>query len=397
MPKMATSPMSFPSVNDETGEWNVPYTFQFPLLYRRSPNGSLNKRTYMFDGNQLYSITGVHEAKYSKLDVKLNSSGRALHQQAYIIARASYIKNRDKGYSLDPDSAVAPTRFMLGKSSNETVITYPAFVNPKYDGVRCRAVIENGKVVMYTRGGKVVIHLSHIRNCMHDFLLHLQCQTDGELWSPLLSFQQIESIIGSKLHPHEYEHMIGYYIYDLIVENVPYEQRYNHILKCHGLAYPSSGWDNVIKIAPTQLVYTYDELNKVYEDNLKVGMEGVMIRYPSMWAKDEKEYKKSLYHGTKCHNLVKLKPCFSDEAIVVGVEENTGELAGTPLFQLTYIKSNPYINFSARCNSTIENQRQILINKESWIHKTVMFHHNGITDGSLNFRHPRVICERTLQ
>ncbi len=391
----ATAP-TYTLVDDETDISHVPTSFQFPVLYRRAPNGSMHKRWFVFNGQQLYSVTGVNEPTYSVLDVKLNSSGRLLHQQAFVIAKASYTKNIDKGYSLSPDAACAPVRLMLAKDSSECEILYPAMVNPKYDGVRCRFTLENGKPVLYTRGGKVIPHLNHIRLQGYQYRVSVGYDLDGELWFPGASFQDIEGIVGSKNQAHTNESYISYYVYDIIIGNVPYDQRYTHLHNVYRSTIQAQDPNNRIVLAPTVIVNNHTELMQYYDQVLALGMEGVMVRFPGNAARNEKEYKRTFYHGTRCNNLVKMKPFGSDEAVVVGVEENTGVAAGTPLFQLVYVKTNPYITFNARCDGPLDYQRQIYASRQHWINRTVVFHYNGKTDNGLSFRHPRVICERTM-
>lgn len=384
--------LPYPIVDDETGELSVPYTFQFPILYLRSANGQLRRCTYVFDGIRLFSITGVNEPKISNLDVKLNSRGLALHQQAYVIARAKYLKSIDaKGYSFDPNRL--PTRLMLA-NDYEGNVNFPVLVNPKYDGVRCRVTIENGKVVMYTRGGKIIQHLSHVYREIEPLAMQLKVDLDGELWNPLFSCQQIESIVGSKLQPHMYEGVLHYYIYDCIVGQTPYEYRYNGIVNTYNQVYKLP--QHVINIAPTSLIKNETELRDLYDRFIAVGMEGVMIRHIGSTARSQSELQRSYYHGTRTNNLLKMKEVKSTEAVIVDVGENTGDAAGTPLFKLAYIQVNPPIYFDARCVGTIESQRAIFQSRQQWIGKTVTFEYNGMTDNNNSFRHPRVIGCRTM-
>lgn len=383
---------SYPIVDDETGYLSVPYTFQFPVLYLRSANGSLRKCSYVFDGTNLVSITGVHEPKISNLDVKLNSRGLALHQQAYVIARAKYLKSIDsKGYSFDPNRL--PTRLMLAQDY-EGNVNFPVLINPKYDGVRCRVTTENGRVVMYTRGGKIIQHLSHVYREVEIMALQLKVDLDGELWNPLFTCQQIESIVGSKLQPHAYEGMLHYYIYDCIVPQISYEHRYNAIVNTYNQVY--KGPQHVIHISPTTLVRNEEELRSIYDRLIAVGMEGVMIRHIGATARSQAELQRSYYHGTRTNNLLKMKEVKSAEAVIVDVGENTGDAAGTPLFKLAYLQTNPPIYFDARCTGTIESQRFIFQSRHEWMGRTVTFEYNGMTDNNNSFRHPRVIGCRTM-
>lgn len=138
-------------------------------------------------------------------------------QQAISEAQSKAQKKMDKGYTETVPEAgqkavnsLGLTKPMLAQDF-KAVTKWPVYVQPKLDGNRCLAARVDGKVVLWSRGGKE-INLPHIARALDAFLeegIHL----DGELYCHGETLQTITSWIKKNRPESE---RIQYMVYDCV-------------------------------------------------------------------------------------------------------------------------------------------------------------------------------------
>jgi len=148
----------------------------------------------------------------------------------------------------------------------------PYLVQPKLDGERCRAVIEDDNPILYTSEVNEFVSVPHINMELKAYNLGT-IELDGELYVHGMEFNDIQSIVSrtANLHP-EFEKM-EYHVFDVISDKSQLE-RLSELLTLKDLI----GYSDNIKIVDCYLIDTFDELMKLYDKFLELGYEGFIIR-----------------------------------------------------------------------------------------------------------------------
>lgn len=183
----------------------------------------------------------------------------------------------------------------------------PYIVQPKYDGVRCRAVpLESGEFMLLSSEEHVIYSVPHI----NETLKNLPPQEyDGELYHHGMRFEEIVSITSRTVNLHPNHRLIDFHIFD-IVNSDPQAERIRKVFNLKRVPY--------INPAPFWIAENLDEIMKVYDRLINLGYEGIIVRH----FEAPYERKRSLY-------VMKFKPKKEDTyEIVGGVEEISIE--GTP-------------------------------------------------------------------
>lgn len=184
----------------------------FPKLYEQSSTGKVKhwQISVTKESEKLSIITVMYGAGDSKIRVSESkitigknlgkSNETSAYDQAISEAEATWNKKKDKGYveklSQLQDEVLLPMlahRFQERKHD----ITYPAFIQPKLDGVRCMAKKTNEKTIKYySRMGKEYTTLEHLTPDLLNLMLVGQV-FDGEIYSHDYTFQEAVSFIKS--------------------------------------------------------------------------------------------------------------------------------------------------------------------------------------------------------
>ena len=232
-------------------------------------------------------------------------------RQAELEAQSKLLKKLDEGYYKTIDEANNETVVlpMLAKDFKEEVhkVSYPVYVQPKYDGMRCL----KQKNILKSRKNKEIDTMPHIM----DTLAHLNEVLDGELYAHGLSFQENMKLIKKykknkdinkikhilkEMCEHEYifdgelyahgknfqenikinkkyregeSEEVKYHVYDLVIPDLSFKDRYDileQIINNESLSH--------IELVPTYLIYNKEELNEIHEVFLKDGYEGTIVR-----------------------------------------------------------------------------------------------------------------------
>jgi DNA ligase 1 len=102
-----------------------------------------------------------------------------------------------------------------------------------------------------------------------------------------------------------------------------------------------------------------------YSSQLSDGQEGVILRNIN-----------SEYERKRSKNLLKFKPVDDDEGVIIAVHEGKGNWANTTKTATLKWKD---IEFDPVFLGTVEELKDILIDKESYIGRLVKFKFNGLT------------------
>ena len=206
---------------------------------------------------------------------------------------------------------------MLAHKYNEDKADYPAFIQPKLDGVRCLFSAKGA----FSRTGNQFMNVMHIEKALEPFFAkYPNMVIDGELYNHGLKddFEKIISLVRKKRPTVEdiveASQLTQYHIYDIAsMEYATYTDRNLFILaeSCFKNKY-------CLQITPTRLATDFDHAQQWHEKNLKAGYEGSIYRTPS-----------GKYKGTRSWDLMKFKDFEDSEATIVGYELGKGKRTGT--------------------------------------------------------------------
>lgn len=270
------------------------------------------------------------------------SNERNVFQHALTIARSQWLKRKEKGGSETKKTKKALNNVnvmyfpMLAKSfkDGEKHIEFPAFIQPKLDGVRCLVFLQeknNPKsVIAYTRSKKPFPSVDYIKEILYPYLNDLYDEEnnqsiylDGELYKHGKKLQDIsgdsrnEKTNTTKTNTNRNE----YHVYDCFYPkelNTTFESRHEQLVNL----YESLSDDDakLIRSVPTYKVKSMTDANKRYNQFKKMGYEGAMLRnIEGIYAADPDKTGAKL----RSPDLVKMKPKFTDEFEVIGYTQGT--------------------------------------------------------------------------
>ena len=190
-------------------------------------------------------------------------------------------------------------------------------LSEKFDGYRARWLPDQR--VFLSRNGKVYNAPEWFKDSMPNEFL------DGELFAGREHFQSM-GVVRKKLPIDQEWVPIKYVVYDLPEYDIPFKER---ILKLESIVSESNDVWNISKselptfLCDTEypLVFTaqivvesIEHMEHIYRDILSNGGEGIMIKDPV-----------SLYEDKRSNYMLKYKPCFDAEAIIIDYKSGNGK------------------------------------------------------------------------
>lgn len=203
------------------------------------------------------------------------------------------------------------------KAPNEilpfTSFRYPAYASTKFDGFR---LLSLGGGQLLSPALKPFPNLNlfgHLANIL-GIQERNQVVFDGELWSPQLTFQELQSILRSRSKPIP-SHLC-FYVFDAIpasewntVVRTPFSDR---VQLYHSLLWNSGTNSGYYPVVQT-LVDSPDEAKQMFESALERGEEGIML------AEKSSLYKHGRYTPLEC-GLYKYKEFETHDAVILDIE-----------------------------------------------------------------------------
>ena len=177
----------------------------------------------------------------------------------------------------------------------------PFIVQPKLDGVRCRALWDTQQQTYYLLSSTEheIISVPHIVTALNK--TQLTAELDGELYCHGMSFEEIYSRTSRTVELHPENNMIEFHIFDVIAagDQLQRQRWVNEQQFCLPLC-------NV----PVYIAETLDEIMSRYDQILNKGYEGIIVR--NLHAP---------YVRKRSTFMMKFKPKKDDWYRVVGVQE----------------------------------------------------------------------------
>jgi DNA ligase-1 len=354
----------------------------FPTLYKKSSTGADQRWDIAVDGATIITRWGqvdgaIQETRDTIKEGKNQGKKNATtaEQQAELEAEATYTKKLKKSYVTTLKAARAGKVSDLIKGGHFPMladkfrdhgdkVTYPVYVQPKFDGHRCITTVISGVATMWTRTRKPITGLPHIIKAVEAACLKAgitDINLDGELYNHEYrsNFEALSSFIRTP-EPKEGHEIVQYHVYDLVELSAGFEQRNFQILGLH-LQLP------LVPVV-TLLAADEDEVRDIFEVFLKQGYEGLMVRTPA-----------GLYVSHPTHrsrDLLKVKKFDDAEFRVIGVEEGRGKMAGRAIFICEH-EGRP---FKAKMRGKLEDLEKYVKNPDLAVDKMLTVEYFGISN-----------------
>lgn len=366
----------------------------FPVLYGVTKTGNVKWYTievkHFKDRSEIYRIHASKIGGKSQTDIKEITSGvnigkaneTSIEQQAVFVAQSMYKAKQDEGYKTADDLGLvinAETgEYTMNNVTNNTDASgrikpmlaseyeneeYPCFTQPKYDGLRCIAQKEKGKINLFSREGKPIYN-KRIQVYLDKTLKNGDI-LDGELYCHGKPLQKIASIVKREKTEHEDADKLVYVVFDIPVMNVTWENRLKRI-QAFGFETFSGNTKYPVTISATYHCPNKKVLDEYHKQFLKSGFEGTIIRlYNGMYES-----------GFRSNALIKKKVKNTDEFEIVGVEEAQGRDKGTAIF---VCKTKEGKEFNCRPMGTKEVRTNYFLAKKTLIGKKLTVEFRGYT------------------
>ncbi len=302
--------------------------WQAHLEYKVAPRGQVTSNEV-----QLYTTywqvnkDGVESKKTSSVPTKITPKnvGKAnetnVWDQGVAELESLIQKQRDKGYRLEGEAEAEVPLPMLAQKYSERkhTLTWPVYVQPKYDGQRMLCDGTRG----WTRGNKEVIPdvIAHIIAEFENIPGLKGKVIDGELLLPGNVPLQ-DTMKAVKKYRAGVSDTLQYVVYDYIDTTKGFKERMYYLAAALTSANVGLNRLQHILLAPTSIASSEIEVLESHAMYVADGYEGTMVRSSSG----------GYEVGQRSNTLQKYKDFVDDEFLIVDVLEGVGSHEGLAVF-----------------------------------------------------------------
>lgn len=391
--------------------------WRYPPMFKDDSKGATRIWYAGFDGKSISTVHGQLNGKLQESEpyaVEVNTSGRNLVEQAVLELKQRYeIKHRKEGYRFagesPPDAGNAMAAYEWDREKDK--LYYPVGVEPKIDGVRCMVKRNRDGILEYRSRGNKMYDFSDIFDETINVLLDkfpFDVELDGELYIHGMPLQSIASIANRRKTDHEDRDRLEYYVFGVRTPmNMVFEERISlldHAFEDAGAEevtlekYPEETYAAVcrdlgkVKQVRMEIAYNESDIDDITNWFVENNYEGSMI-YKMGSSLPPDKVKESYYKGGRSKNILKNKPFFDEEGIIVDVTEGKGISKGMAMIHI----QDSYGIVSIMTPAVDHETRKLWFkNPKLIIGKTATFKHYGRTKDN-NVRHANMIAIRDYE
>ena len=357
----------------------------FPRLYKKTSTGAIQYWEIRIIG--LLNNIGRIETEFGQLDTESpqvthddikygknigKKNETSVEQQTEAEARAKWEKQKKKGYVesiLDAqndqvdaliEGGIVP---MLAHKFAEQghKIKYPAFVQPKLDGIRCIAILKDCKCTLWSRTRKLITSMPHIVEAIEKGLPEGDFILDGEIYNHDFrnNFETIVSLVRQE-EPDANHRLAQYHVYDIVTDGT-FKERATKLRYLR-----ESLFDGVLVKVVTLPVENEAEVHSYFTEWRNLGYEGCMVRNAA-----------GKYVNKRSYDLLKVKEFEDSEFKIIGIDEGRGKLAGHVGAFVCLTKDGK--EFLAKMSGETARLKDYFDNHSLWQGKVLTVQYQGLT------------------
>jgi len=213
---------------------------------------------------------------------------------------------------------------MEGNKKDTSMYSKPPiqwFMSEKYDGYR--ACYNPGDKQFYSRQNKLFRSPEWFK-----LSIPPKIKFDGELWAGRENFQ-LMGAVRKKEPIDEGWLQIQYIVYDLPDSQKPFKERVKELQKIQHIAtkrwklirkkfeYPYNTLECPFVVCDQIQIKQESQLDEYYQTIIAEGGEGIMLKHPECE-----------YTNGRCHTMLKYKPTFDAEAMIIDYKQGAGKYKG---------------------------------------------------------------------
>ncbi len=363
----------------------------FPKLYQLNNNQKIYEWSIRIElsSNDSYDVITEHGEKDGNMvrhmkNIDKGKASRTVLEQAILDAESKWKNKKEKDlYNESVEVTTNNTenrtivRPMLANTFSFDVyktngrgfkISFPAYVQRKYDGIRCISYLKDGEVILESRKGIPFQNFNGLREQLKSVLSTLPdtMYLDGELYTDEIDFETLSGLVRvttKKASREDLEKIerIQYHIYDYVDTNdlsLIYERRKDQLEDLIRRNQHLSLLRGVV----TETVNNLEDVKRKHDEYVQEGYEGLMVRDKNG---PYEVQKRSKY-------LQKYKEFMEEEFKIVGFHDGTGDERGCVLWDCETRSGSV---FSVRPRGTKESRMKLYTEGNKYINKllTVIF------------------------
>ena len=273
-------------------------------------------------------------------------------------------------------------------SKKKKIITFPCFVQPKLDGLRCVSYATHGTggagVALQSRTGAFFTGLPAIAAALRPYLSqHPNIVIDGELYTDQMPFEELAGLIKKKkITDDDVDRLkkVKYHVYDIYdrtLPDMPYSERIAvlaaAVRRCGCVANDTltasarmlrsdTEAAAMVVLVRTEKVAVLAEFRRLFAEFVEAGYEGIMLRNAA-----------GIYRANyRSNDLQKYKEFMEEEYRIIDFTQGEGRDAGAVIWVCETADGKV---FTVRPRGTMEQRRAWFNDGDSYIGKklTVIF------------------------
>ncbi len=347
------------TANNKTYEWSIQIT-------------KINDDLY-----EISTTNGYTDGKKATHTLKINKgkANRTVLAQTILEAQSKYNK-KETEYSIEIFKPMLANKFnheLYHTKTSSYIIPFPAYIQPKLDGLRCISYIFNNEVIIQSRTGHKYENFNILKTQLMNIfkVVGSGVYLDAELYTDTLSFAELSGLIrltNGKTDETQIAKIdtINFNIFDMFFSDYPemiYETRKLKVEEL--LKIPNN---SLIKFVKTTLIPTIDMIEPKHDEFVVDGYEGLMVRD-----------RNGIYQPNKRSKfLQKYKKFVDAEFKIVGYEQGTGGETGCVVWKCITRDGK---EFGVRPIGTREERREYYNNAAQYIGRQLTIKYQELDEG----------------
>jgi DNA ligase-1 len=217
-------------------------------------------------------------------------------------------------------------------AERKSYLKYPCVAQPKLDGVRHTAHLDDGQIIIKTRNDTNCVFFHEIKQALSQIGLQNGIYLDGEFYSQTIPFRTLNGYCnrkkmdghsGYQAIPRQHLDSIQYHIFDCYFIDQPqksFSERYQYLVELF-----NNNQNPYLKLVPNYEITSEDQVKTHHDQCVAEGYEGLILRNLSS------AYKLKV----RSNDLLKYKSFLDSEFEIAGATSpETGKEAGCIIWTL---------------------------------------------------------------